>query len=93
MTGNHWDEPGKVEQLLSLWSDGTSGGRIAQIMGLTRNSVMGKLNKLGALSTGRQSIDRFSPNKVQTARPNPARSTWSEESLTEKWADRKKKAK
>lgn len=48
-----WTEgpEGTVEQLKSLWESGLSAGKIAVEMGITRNKVIGKLDRLGLLGT------------------------------------------
>ncbi len=85
-----WGDEGRTEELLSLWKAGKSGGKIAQMMGLTRSSVMGKLNRLGVLNADRAVVDRFPPNtKVQGKNKSPK--TWSDQALTETWAERKKR--
>ncbi len=42
----------RIEQLKTLVSEGGTGGYIAQVMGLTRNAVIGKAHRLGLLLAG-----------------------------------------
>lgn len=48
ITTSVWDEPGNVETLTRLWSDGASAAEVASAMGqgLTRNAVIAKVHRL-----------------------------------------------
>lgn len=39
--------PELVKRLTECWANGESGGRIAALLGVTRNSVIGKVHRLG----------------------------------------------
>lgn len=41
-----WTE-GRCEQLKALWDEGHSASQIGRVMGMTRNSVIGKVHRLG----------------------------------------------
>lgn len=42
-----WQDPKRVELLIKLVKEGWSGGLIAARLGISRNSVIGKVNRLG----------------------------------------------
>ena len=86
-----WADEDFTNEVLRLWKAGKSGGKIAQMMGLTRSSVMGKLNRLGVLNADRAVVDRFPANKFKPGQSKPMPRTWSDQALTETWAERKKR--
>jgi hypothetical protein len=47
----------RIAMLRKLWLDGLSAGQIAkQLGGVTRNAVIGKVHRLGLVSTGRRDL-------------------------------------
>lgn len=48
-----WTEE-QVTILKGLWAEGRSGGQVAGIMGLSRNSIIGKINRLKLAKRGNQ---------------------------------------
>lgn len=41
-----WDDETKVERLLKLWAEGLSASQIGAVLGVTRNSVIAKIDRL-----------------------------------------------
>lgn len=54
----------RIEQLKTLWAEGMSAGEIAREMGITRNAVLGKKDRLG-LSKRRGGYANPAPDKVE----------------------------
>lgn len=85
MPNSPWNEEGRTEQLLALRAEGLSFRQIADRMGLSRMAVGNRLRHL-RLGPAARSKPRM---------PRDLRSTvkgeWTEENLTEKWADRRKR--
>ena len=49
----------RVELLKKLWSDGLSASQIAaQLGGVTRNAVIGKVHRLNLVGTGQAGLER-----------------------------------
>lgn len=59
-----WTED-RTETLKRMWSEGYSGGQIADRLGLTRNAVIGKVHRLGL--SGRYVPHRKAPTNVSKA--------------------------
>ena len=74
----------EIERLKELWVAGRSIRIIARELGRTPGSTVGKLNRLGLLG-GDRVTSTFTP------KPKNAKNSWTDERLTEKWADRKKR--
>lgn len=86
----------QVAQMLDYWSRDLSAGAIAPLVGKTRSSVMSKLFRMGVLKRPRsQAKDLVAARKAVAPSARDAESmrhnSWSEERLTEKWADRKER--
>lgn len=64
----------------ALRQDGLSCSQIADVMGVTRNSVVGKMWR-----ANNPRKKKVSPVRTQQKEPR----TYSDDALTEKWADRK----
>lgn len=82
--------PDDDEAILDFWNRKWSAGMIAQRVGKTRSAILGRLYRLGVLGKPR---DQRAP-RVRIPREPISRSgyrNWSEENLTEKWADRKER--
>lgn len=63
----HWDEEGKLDRLKLLWAQGLSASEIGDDLGgVSRSAVLGKLNRLGLLSTER-------PHREKRAKASPRR--------------------
>lgn len=76
--------------ILEYWARRWSAGMIAQQVGMTRSAVLGRLYRLGVL--GKPRDQRAPRERFPNAPPTPkGRGAWTEESLTEKWADRKER--
>jgi hypothetical protein len=93
MTPNYWTEE-ETTALLAYWHRGLTATDIAPLIGRTRGAVLGMIFRLGAQrhNWGREKAApktraRAAREKVPAVRYNG----WSEESLTEKWADRKER--
>lgn len=52
-TSIDWTED-RINRLKALWAEGTSSGTIAAEMGITRNAVIGKINRLKLPKRGNQ---------------------------------------
>lgn len=46
MKGNIWDVPGRIDRLRRDWAEGYSAGRIGDLMGLSKNQVIGRVHRL-----------------------------------------------
>ena len=70
--GGTWTEE-RVELLKKLWSDGFSASQIAaEIGGVTRNAVIGKVHRLGLSGRGKTSTAGIPrPRKPRLAGPQP----------------------
>lgn len=73
-----WDDGDRVDHLMKLWREGHSAGAIAERWGITRNTVLGKLNRLGMLGTRkgpkiRKPRDGFRPMNFEKPKRTPAR--------------------
>ena len=67
----------RVEQLKKLWSEGLSASQIAaELGGITRNAVIGKVHRLGLSGRGKSASTQpkaRKPRASQPARPSPPR--------------------
>lgn len=64
------------EQARSLWLSGTSATKIGEIMGLSRNSIMSKVSRLGVVRPGeKNALKKIAQRSIPTA---PMRSPYSE---------------
>jgi hypothetical protein len=73
----------KNDALISLRKQGLSAGQIAKQLGVSRNSVIGRMNRLQEAGT----LARFSPAvKKRTAKPVPIKPDWTVLSRDEKHA-------
>lgn len=70
MSAPRWD-PKEEEELRRLWASGLGQSAIARRMGMTRNAIIGKLNRMG-LSSPRA---KASPTSQASPRPRPQRYT------------------
>jgi hypothetical protein len=72
MTGIAWTDE-RVEQLKKLWGAGLSASQVAAELrcGATRNSVIGKVHRLGL---SKRSTLVSSPQKIRARSPRPIRS-------------------
>ena len=90
MVGKPWT-PEQDEEILAFWYRRWSAGMIAQHVGKTRSAILGRLYRLGVLGKPRdQRVPRVRVSQSDTTHRGGFRN-WSEESLTEKWADRKER--
>lgn len=61
----------RVEQLKKLWADGLSASQIAaELGGITRNAVIGKVHRLGL--SGRATTSRMKSHRPRTRAPSAA---------------------
>ena len=80
------------ERLLTMWARNWSASIVAAKLGRTRSSALGRLHRLGALNPSREATTpkiHAMRLPVNASPGNRHRYSWSEEALTEKWADRK----
>ncbi len=64
-----WDDD-KVAQLRKLWADGLSASQIAaQLDGVTRNAVIGKVIRLGLAARAPRGPDRKAARRAQQRQP------------------------
>lgn len=91
-TRRRWSDE-ETAQLKSMWVAGKSGGTIAVALNRTRSSVMGKGTGIGLFGMERDLTAHTKlPSGEQSLKGNKGRpKTWSDDALTEKWADRKKR--
>lgn len=54
----------------AMWSEGKSSGEIAEVLGVSRNAVIGQLNKLGLIGFRRG--DRATWNAAARSRQAPS---------------------
>ena len=67
-----WADETRVERLKELWADGRSASEIAALLGdVTRNSVIGKVHRLGL--AGRKTTSRQPRLRTRRLRQAPAR--------------------
>lgn len=78
MTNASWPEP-RLSALLALTERGLSASQCAIRLGTTRNAVLGKLWRQRRV---------LRPPSEPKSKLGPM---WTEQRLTERWADRKKK--
>lgn len=76
----------EIETAIRMRGDGFSSAMIALKVGRTRNAVVGKLWKMGVKPGG---IYHRSKNTGVRATQIFSARTWTDEKLTETWADRK----
>ena len=72
MAADTWTED-RVETLKTLWASGLSGLQCGKAMGLSRNSIIGKVSRLGINVRDLGAIER--PKKSEKKAPAPARRT------------------
>ncbi len=60
-----WDEA-RIDRLKQLWADGRSGSQIAELLGVSRCAILGKVNRLGL--PGRATTSR-AKNKRKSSLP------------------------
>jgi len=68
MTTSQWT-PDRIQQLIALWNEGLSTSEIGRRLGVTKNSVVGKVHRLGLKK--RASPIRTGPS-ITTKKPRPA---------------------
>jgi GcrA cell cycle regulator len=73
-TNTTWDDE-RIETLRALWTDGQSARQIAEVLGCTRNAIIGKSNRLGLSrshnpsSEPKKSRDLKANNQTRAAQP------------------------
>ena len=78
---NRWTKE-ETAAVLEYWRRGLTASTIAPLVGKTRSAVLGKIGRLGEQRDPQGRVE--APIKV-------CRKSWSEDNLTEKWADRQER--
>jgi GcrA cell cycle regulator len=64
----YWSQE-KITKAVGLWKEGKSGLFIANVLGTTRNSVLGKLNRLGHLKKSRDKLTQHQVAAAKASKP------------------------
>jgi GcrA cell cycle regulator len=72
MITTQWTEE-KIETLKQLLADGKSAGQISKIIGATRNSIIGKVRRMGEAVGRLNGYQARNPGRYRSLDPNPKR--------------------